>query len=265
MAPSKSPRAEKERRVTFWLEPGESFRDHDLAPEMVVVPSGTFFMGSSADEGDEEERPLHEVTIPQAFAVGKFLVTFDEWDGAVATGGLSYQAREPGWGRGRRPVINVSWNDAQDYIKWLSSTTDKPYRLLSEAEWEYACRAGSRKAYCFGDNEEELGNYAWYSDNAGGRSHPVGRKKPNAYGLYDMHGNAREWCEDDWHPSHRDKPESLKSTGAAWITKGCECRVLRGGSWSFDARGLRSAYRNEFEADTGTFIIGFRVARDLAP
>jgi uncharacterized caspase-like protein len=141
--------------VSYWLKSGESFRDLYMAPEMVVIPPGEFQMGSNG-EGSDYGCPQHKVTIPQAFAVGRYPVTFTEWDEAIAQGGVSYKPHDQGWGRGRRPVINVSWDDVQAYVQWLSARTGQSYRLLSEAEWEYACRAGSQGDYCFGRSEREL-------------------------------------------------------------------------------------------------------------
>ncbi|MBL8527052.1 MAG: SUMF1/EgtB/PvdO family nonheme iron enzyme, partial [Burkholderiales bacterium] len=129
---------------------GETFRDCDQCPEMVVVPAGSFTMGSPRGEGSDDERPQHEVTIARAFAVGKYPITFDEWDACVAAGGCKYKPEDAGWGRSRRPAINVSWNDAQEYVAWLSKKTGKPYRLLSEAEWEYAARGGTTTRYPWG-------------------------------------------------------------------------------------------------------------------
>ena len=214
------------------LKAGESFRDLDAAPEMVVIPAGSFMMGTTRGEGFDTELPQHEVTIPNAFAVGKYPVTFAEWDAAVAAGGVSYKPGDEGWGRGQRPVVNVSWNDAQAYVSWLSTKTAQPYRLLSEAEWEYACRAGSKSSYCFADGEVRLSDYAWYSSNSGRGTKPVGGKKPNAFNLQDMHGNVWEWCEDLWHNSYYGKPETLNGAGAAWTTGADRYRVFRGGSWS---------------------------------
>ncbi len=246
----------------------DSFKDFDGAPEMVMVPAGRFWMGARDGEGDKDERPRHEVTIPRAFAVGRYPVTFEEWDFAQADKDwrkiTDKEPRNPGddgWGRGRGPVIGVSWLDAQAYVKWLSHKSVQPYRLLSEAEWEYACRAGSEAAYCFGDGKDELGDYAWYHGNSGGRTHPVGERKPNAFGLYDTHGNVWEWCEDAWHDSYRDKPESLKATAAAWTTEGGASRVLRGGSWGVLLWGLRAARRIRFSIEDRRSILGFRVTR----
>ncbi len=243
----------------------ESFRDGDAAwaPEMAMIPPGEFPMGSPAGEGSDNERPQHKVAIPKAFAVGKYPVTFAEWDAYVSDGGgllgfgKRYSPADAGWGRGRRPVINVSWDDAQAYVKWLSQKTRRPYRLLSEAEWEYACRAGSTTAYSFGDSDNDLGLCAWFYGNAGGRTHPVGEKKPNAFGLYDMHGNVWEWCEDCWNGNYNGAP----ADGSAWTTRDRSYRVLRGGSWSGYPPGLRSAFRLNYSPDYRFNNVGFRVAR----
>src|SRR5262249_54584147 len=169
---------------------------------MIVVPAGKFIMGRD-DNGrmDNEERPQHEVTIARPFAVGKYELTFDEW-GMCVTAGACPTASDLGehvvivsgrpnlenvhWGRGERPVINVNWDDAKQYVAWLSRVSGKPYRLLTEAEWEYAARAGSDKAFSFGDNVTAIGDYAWHRGNSEAKTHPVGKKKPNAFGLYDV-------------------------------------------------------------------------------
>ncbi|MGO9172816.1 MAG: SUMF1/EgtB/PvdO family nonheme iron enzyme [Rhodomicrobium sp.] len=253
-----------------WLKPGESFRDFNDAPEMVVVPAGSFMMGSKDGEGNDDERPQHKATIPQAFAVGKCPVTFAEWDAYVAEGGSGilgfgkrYSPSDHGWGRGRQPVINVSWDDAQVYIKWLSEKTGQNYRLLSEAEWEYACRAETETVHSFSDEEANLGLYAWYSANAGGKTHPVGEKAANDFGLHDMRGNVMEWCEDTWHDSYKDKPENLKSTGTAWTTGVRGLRVLRGGSSGSNPGYLRAAWRFRDWTNIHIYYAGLRVARTL--
>jgi formylglycine-generating enzyme required for sulfatase activity len=224
------------------------------APKMVVIPAGSFMMGSNDGEGDADEHPLHKVTIPQALAVGKYPVTFDEWDAAVAAGGLSYKPSDQGWGRGRRPVINVSWSDAQDYIKWLSAATGQTYRLLSEAEWEYACRAGTATAYSAGDSI--TGAQAQLSST---KTVEVGSFPANAYGLHDMHGNVWEWCEDCWNATYDGAP----SDGSAWTAGDCAWRVLRGGSWNVNPSHLRSANRVRYIAGNRDYYNGFRVARTL--
>jgi hypothetical protein len=137
------------------LKAGDSFKEGTDCPQMIVVPAGRFLMGSPAGQGSDDECPQHEVTIAKPFAVAKFALTFDEWDACAARGGCRPDVSDSGWGRGRRPVINVSWDDAQAYVKWLSSITGKPYRLLSEAEYEYAARAGSQRAYPWGGGRRD--------------------------------------------------------------------------------------------------------------
>jgi formylglycine-generating enzyme required for sulfatase activity len=237
------------------------FQDAPFAPEMVMVPPGRFMMGSKGGEGYKDERPRHEETIPRALAVGRYPVTFEEWDFAQSdkewkrlTGVKARKPKDEGWGRERRPVIDVSWDDAQAYTTWLSHKTGQPYRLLSEAEWEYACRAGSEAAYCFGDDEAELGDYAWYEKNSGFRTHPVGEKKPNAFGLYDMHGNVWEWCLD------KVRPYSVEPAIDPVGPLDSASRALRGGSWDIFARYLRAADRSGSAREFRLRNFGFRCA-----
>jgi formylglycine-generating enzyme required for sulfatase activity len=244
------------------LRPGAVFQDAPFAPEMVAVPPGRFWMGSKDGEGYGDERPRHEVTIPRAIAVGRYPVTFEEWDFAQAdkewseiTGVKPRKPEDRGWGRDRRPVIDVEWKDAAAYTIWLWQKTGQLYRLLSEAEWEYACRAGSEADYCFGDSEAELRDYAWYGPNSNSKTHPVGEKKPNGFGLYDMHGNVWEWCLD----GRRDYT-SEPATDPAGHLDGAS-RALRGGSWNNYARHLRAAYRNANDRELRFHNIGFRCAR----
>jgi formylglycine-generating enzyme required for sulfatase activity len=264
---------------------GESFKDCAECPEMVVVPAGRFMMGSSEAEIEQirkiddwwkenagREGPLHEVAIPEPFAVGRFAVTFDEWDTAQADADwqrvTGLEPRKPdarGWGRGNRPVIHVSWDDAQAYAKWLSARTGKTYRLLSEAEWEYAARAGTTSRYWFGDDNSQLGEHAWFSANSGGKTHPVGQKTPNSWGLHDVYGNVYEWVEDCWNASYAGKPDRLKASGAALTAGDCSRRVLRGGSWSNIPRNLRSASRGWSLRGNRDDSNGFRLARTLTP
>ena len=255
------------------LPPGSVFQDAPFAPEMVVVPPGQFMMGSKEREGYASEHPQHQVTIPHALAIGRFAVTFDEWDAAVNADGIEYGPRDEGWGRGRRPVINVSWEDAKAYVAWLSGKTGKPYRLLSEAEWEYACRAGTVTAYSFGKSiskaQAQFSRDTWGSEDfpprwgSAGSTVEVGSFPGNDFGLYDMHGNVWEWCEDGYHESYVDKRKCLEQTGGAWMIGDDRFRVRRGGSWNDFPEFLRSALRGTTFAWNRTDIFGFRMARTI--
>ena len=236
---------------TYSLRPGETFSDCPDCPEMVVVPSGNFMMGSpESEEGrDDDEGPRHLVRIPVSFAVGKFEVTFSEWDACVSDGGCGgYRPEDEGWGRDLRPVIYVDWNDAKRYVSWLSQKTGHVYRLLSEAEWEYVARAGTTTRYHWGDD--------YGSDRVadGGKTELVGRYASNRFGLHDVHGNVFEWVEDCWNGSYAGAPDD----GRAWVSGDCSHRVARGGSW-YDLPGdLRGGFGAEFRD-----VIGFRVVRTL--
>lgn len=248
------------------LTPGQTFRDcaAPTCPLMVVLPAGRFSMGSSAPGigAYDDERPAHEVSVRKV-AIGRFEVTFQEWDLCVQEKECLHWPSDEGWGRENRPVINVSWEDVQRYLKWLSQKTGQVYRLPTEAEWEYAARAGSTTHYAFGDDEKMLSDYAWFSGNSGNQSHPVGEKKPNAFGLYDMHGGAWEWVQDCWHPNYQGAP----THGGAWETdcKGGNRHTVRGGGWNDTARVVRSTYRYGYLSDGRSLSQGFRVARELSP
>ena len=256
-----------------WFLPGagrtECFKDAEIAPEMVVVPAGEFWMGSKDGEGNEDERPRHKVTIAEPFAVGRYAVTFDEWDAARAAGGVSHNPSGQVRRRGRRPVVDINWDDARAYIKWLSSETGQPYRLLSEAEWEYCCRAGTETQFWWGDKiSRELanydGNYTFRKGAEGGYSQkllPVNRFRPNPWGLYQVHGNVWEWCADCWHGNYHDAP----ADGSAWTAGDGNYRVLRGGSWGGGADTLRPARRIVNSRDDRFQDVGMRVARTLSP
>jgi formylglycine-generating enzyme required for sulfatase activity len=263
--PAKSP-VEGEKpvaRLPTNVTAGEVFRDCDQCPEMVVVPAGSFVMGSpTSGKGFlNREAPQHKVTLPQAFAVGRYEVSFDEWDACVAVGGCKQNPGDEGWGRSRQPVINVSWEDAQAYVAWLTKKTGKPYRLLSEAEWEYAARAGSTTAYPWG--EEPGTNRANFSRSgsqwSGKQTAPVGSFAPNAFGLYDMIGNVLEWTQDCWNDNYTGAPME----GLPWLKGDCGWRVVRGGSWYGDPGNALVADRVRYESGYRDFFLGFRLARTL--
>ncbi len=249
---------------------GLSFKDCDDCPEMVVIPPGDFMMGSPKSEKkrDKNEGPRHKVTIPKKFAVGKFEVSFEEWDACVKDGGCNgYYPNDQGWGRGNRPVINVNWDDAKAYVRWLSRKTNKTYRLLSEAEWEYVARAKTDTPFWWGKSISTIqanydGNY-FYNGSYGKyrqKTVPVDSFKANKFGLYNVHGNVWEWVEDCWHESYRGAPNN----GKAWTKGGdCEKRVLRGGSWDDLPEDLRSADRGRNSAVGRNYSSGFRVSRTL--
>jgi formylglycine-generating enzyme required for sulfatase activity len=243
------------------LKAGETFSecvktDGDYSkycPEMIVIPAGKFMMGSSSTEkGDRNERPQHQVIIARPFAVSKFELTFDQWNACILYGGCARVATP--FGGGKQPAINISWDDAKEYVKWFSWLTGQHYRLLSEAEWEYAARAGSTGPYSFEGDASVLGEYAWYFENSSLKTHPVGEKKPNAFGLYDVHGNVSEWVEDCYRNSYASSP---------WD---CSRPVARGGSWLHGPQDLRSAYRHGTPGKgVRVTYLGFRVGRTLTP
>src|SRR6516165_700919 len=249
------------------LKPKDAFKECAKCPEMMVVPAGSFMMGSPTSEPGHsvDENPQHTVTIARPFAVGRFEVTFDEWDACVADGGCNgYKPSDEGWGRGRRPVINVSWDDATAYVAWLSKKTGKPYRLPSGAEYEYATRGGTQTVYPWGDaiGTNNANCHACGSQWDARQTAPVGSFAANGFGLYDMVGNVREWTEDCYHERYIGAP----TDGSPWI-EGADCsrRVVRSGSWLLAPAFLRSAYRYWFTTDYRLNYLGFRVARTLAP
>lgn len=247
------------------VKPGSAFQDCvNECPVMIVVPAGKFMMGSPDKELDWEAtgRPQHEVVIAKPFAVSKFEVTYAEWDACAAAAACPHA--EDSWGRGRMPVTNVSWSDAKRYLAWLSRSTGKEYRLLTEAEWEYVARAGSTSRYGWGD---DLGKGNANCDVCGSRwdlqqTAPVGSFKPNAFGLYDLHGNVWEWVEDRWHDGYHGAPMD----GTAWVESGDpNFRIIRGGSWRNEPELLRADARVKRIIGVRFDTLGFRVARTLSP
>ena len=222
-------------------------------PEMVAIPKGRFMMGSKT--GNKNELPLHEVFV-NAFSMGAYEVTFEEYDQFAASVAGYELPDDKGWGRGKRPVIYVSWEDAKAYANWLKEKTGKAYRLPTEAEWEYAARAGTQGDYYW--EQGDSNQFAWFSDNSGDKTQPVGEKKPNGFGLYDMSGNVLEWVQDCYVDNYKQAP----TDGSAWETPNCGSRVLRGGSWFSLALYLRSAHRYWNLPGYRYFNVGFRLAQD---
>lgn len=237
--------------------PGEIFRDCPDCPEMVVVPPGEFEMGSREAPF---ESPPHRVTIARPFAIERRETTFAEWDACVADRSCKYLADDRGWGRGNQPVIGVNWEDARAFVDWLTQKTGQRYRLPSEAEWEYAARAGTTSTYWWGKDVGKANANCENCDTTPLRKTvPVGSFRPNGFGLYDTAGNAYEWVEDCWNDTYAKAPKD----GSAWLSGTCSQRVLRGGSFANKANAATSAARFRYDLDVRYYANGFRVVRDL--
>lgn len=264
------------------LKPMDQFKECDDCPDMMVIPDGRFNMGSPWNEYEMrglDEGPQHRVVFSKPFAIGRFSVTFDQWDRCVAEGGCKgYRPEDNGWGRGRRPVINVSWDDAKAYVNWLSLKTHKTYRLPSEAEREYVTRTGTTTPFWWGASiSTKQANYDGRSTYGHepkgeyrGTTVPVNSFAANPWGLYQMHGNVWEWTEDCYRASYTGAPTDgsavLDSGGGnrRWILGACHGpRVARGGSWGTDPWELRSAARDALAPESRSDGVGFRVVREL--
>lgn len=276
----RSKSCQQAERADVEYQPGEVFVDFPLGPQMVVIPRGSFHMGTSSEDpqGREDERPQHNVDFPHAFAIGRFPVTFAQWDHCLNDNGVTHNPYDKGWGRLQRPVINVSWHDALAYVAWLNAkvgladSDPRRYRLPTEAEWEYACRAGTKSAFCTPSGS--LGSLDATFDGRGHskkeqpsfvatlKSHtkttPVGSNAANPWGLHDMHGNVLEWVQDCYVKGYEGAP----SDGSAVQSK-CAARVLRGGCWHFSDQFSRSAARNWNAPGIRNEFCGFRVAKGL--
>ena len=214
---------------------------------LVRIPAGLFLMGD--ENGDVNEKPMHRVSFSKAFHMAKFAVTQDQWGAVIGKNPSQFKGPS-------QPVDSVSWEDCQVFIRELSHRVGRTFSLPSEAEWEYACRAGTAAKFCFGMDAHELGDYAWYDANSGGATHPVGQKKPNAWGLYDMHGNVWEWCADVWHDTYAGGPVD----GTPWVDGGDQSgRVLRGGSWDALTTFCRCATRGRGSPRFDWSVNGFRI------
>ena len=270
-SPSSAPQTE--RSTPAAPQSPKEFRDPwDIvgdAPAMIEVPAGAFVMGSPPDEPERrnEEGPQHRVRFDKPFALGKFAVSFKEFDLFCDHTGYE-RPEDEGWGRGGRPVIKVSWEDARKYCAWLSEQSGAEYRLPSEAEWEYACRAGTATPFWWGrevtpDQANYNGDHVYAGGGSKGayreKTEPVDAFEPNPFGLHQMHGNVWEWCADAWNESYRGAPDD----GAAWMSGDSSRAVLRGGSWISYPWSLRSAYRSGYPRVLRGRYYGFRVARTI--
>jgi formylglycine-generating enzyme required for sulfatase activity len=233
-------------------EAGKTFKDCPDCPDMVEIPAGSFDMGSN--NGEPHERPMHSVSIAKSFAIGKTEVTQAQWHAVMGNKPSYFESCGDAC-----PVEQVSWDDTQEFIKKLNAKTGKQYRLPSEAEWEYACRAGKQQEYCGSDIADSV---SWNAFNSGktffNKPHPVATKKANDFGLYDMSGNVWEWVEDTYHSNYNGAPMD----GSAWLD-GSSMHVLRGGSWGYDQEFGRAAARSKFGVTFRYYSYGFRLARTL--
>ena len=222
--------------------------------ELIYVEGGSFMMGGQDDEVRDNEKPVHKVTLP-GFYIGQYQVTQLLWKAVMGI------ENNPSRFQGDDlPVEMVSWNDTQSFLEKLISLTGKPYRLLSESEWEYAARGGQKSQEYKYAGSNKLKEVGWYYGNSYGATKPVGLKNPNELGIYDMSGNVREWVEDQWHSNYDGAPDD----GSAWVDRGKDAfRVIRGGSWLSDARDCRVAYRSDWHPAIRDDDIGFRLGLSL--
>lgn len=230
---------------------------NSIGMEFVLIPGSSFLMGSPTSEsGRKDDEIRHRVTISKSFYLGKYEVTQGQWKAIM--GSLPSGMGELGqdFFGDNKPVVRVSWEEVQDFISKLNEKSEGKYRLPTEAEWEYAARAGSTTKFSFGDNDSLLGDYAWYSENSGGKPHEVGSKKPNAWGLYDMQGNVWEWVQD-WYGAYPSSPQ----TDPKGVTNGA-VRVNRGGCWYENSESLRSANRDSFSSSGRNYGLGFRLIKE---
>lgn len=242
-----------------------------MGMEMVLIQPGQGQIGSPASEFKRArfENPLRQTQINYAFEVGKFEITFDDWAKCVNAGGCGgYMPKDGGWGKGKRPVINISFNDAQKYLQWLNAETGLNYRLLSEAEWEYVARAGQNTPFGRGGAgiDAKYANFdgkAPYGSAEQGPYHrktqPVGKYSANAFGVHDIYGNVYEWVQDCWNPNHN----GASGTGAPRTDGDCDYRVMKGGSWVTHGYQMRAAARVRYVTDYRYDDYGFRIARTL--
>jgi formylglycine-generating enzyme required for sulfatase activity len=231
------------------------FTSCSTSMEFVLIPAGNFMMGSPDYEQhwNSSERPEHKVIIKDAFYMGKYPVTQKQWKKIMGYNPSKFRGED-------QPVESVSWRDAQEFLRRLNEieSTNK-YRLPTEAEWEYACRAGTLTKFYFGDNESRIGDYAWLNKNSSDSTHPVGEKEPNSWNLFDMYGNIKEWCQDKYHDNYNGAP----SDGSVWESGNSPFRVVRGGGFNDHPLNCRSVSRSISTPDSYSIVIGFRLVREV--
>jgi formylglycine-generating enzyme required for sulfatase activity len=247
VAPAAEPATQPAKKLTLDL-------GNNVTLKLVLIPAGKFLMGSPASVKDRfKGEDQHEVTISKSYYMGVTHVTVDQYAGFVKDTGQKHD--EPSFKQtGDHPAVNVSWHDAQAFCQWLSKKTNKAVTLPTEAQWEYACRAKSKTRFSFGDKNNNMGDYSWFVENSGKMTHPVAQKKPNAWGLYDMHGNAWQWCADYFGPYVVE--DKVDPTGP----KEGNIRSARGGSWIAEPPACRSAFRCSGFPQKREGAFGFRVA-----
>lgn len=234
-------------------------QDCPECPKLAIIPPGDYIMGN--DGPHKNERPAHAVSFDKAFAIGVYEVSFDEWKACFDAGACGAEFPDDhGWGQGNRPVMNITWDEAVGYTRWLSEKTGKTYRLPSEAEWEYAARAGSTTEFWWGD---EVGVSKANCRNCGPdishQTQPVDSFEANSWGLYNVHGNVWEWVQDCWNPTH----EGATADGSPRLTGDCRQRVMRSGSWYYFSKNIRSPWRFKNDGRVKSYGIGLRVLREL--
>lgn len=245
-----------QHRSTETSEAPAVAKDCENCPEMVRIPGGRFQMGAETGDGNPDELPAHEVRV-RPFSMSRYEISFDDWDACIHAGACA-EIWDQDWGRGRQPLINVGWDEAQTYVRWLSSKTGKSYRLASEAEWEYAARAGSTTPYPWGEEVVPGLAICWsHCGTDADQPAPVGSTRPNAFGLYDMHGNVWEWVQDCSNPNYEGAP----SDGSAWEEGDCRSRMTRGGGWRNPSSDMRSTIRSAQPSNIHFTILGLRVVR----
>jgi len=238
---------------TILFSQTEKIYKNSIGMEFVLINNGSFMMGSEkGKENKKDELPAHKVVIGKDFYLGKYEVTQGQWEAVMEKNPSEIKGKD-------LPVSNVSYLEIEEFLEKINTKKDGIYRLPTEAEWEYSCRAGTKTKYSFGDDSKKIGDFAWTHENSGDKSKPVGKKKPNNWGLYDMHGNVMEICSDWYGRDYYSENESLDPKGP----KKGSLRILRGGCFGYSTYRLSSAYRITFSNKAGSDVFGFRLVKEI--